>query len=78
MSPCGGAVFALCLTAFMRVRRGDRVGFLPHLDEGAIWVRGTLAPSTGPTEGIDVMNKARVVLAAFPESDAGRQPGRAS
>ena len=23
--------------------------FLPHLDEGAIWVRGTLAPSTGPT-----------------------------
>ena len=25
--------------------------FLPHLDEGAIWVRGTLAPSTGPTEG---------------------------
>ena len=24
--------------------------FLPHLDEGAIWVRGTLAPSTGPTE----------------------------
>jgi heavy metal efflux system protein len=22
--------------------------FLPHLDEGAIWVRGTLAPSTGP------------------------------
>src|SRR5208337_4599820 len=25
--------------------------FLPHLDEGAIWVRGTLAPSTGPSEG---------------------------
>ena len=25
--------------------------FLPHLDEGAIWARGTLAPSTGPTEG---------------------------
>ena len=22
--------------------------FLPHLDEGAIWARGTLAPSTGP------------------------------
>ena len=22
--------------------------FLPHLDEGALWVRGTLAPSTGP------------------------------
>jgi len=25
--------------------------FLPHLDEGAIWARATLAPSTGPTEG---------------------------
>jgi cobalt-zinc-cadmium resistance protein CzcA len=28
--------------------------FLPHLDEGAIWARGTLAPSTGPTEGTRV------------------------
>jgi cobalt-zinc-cadmium resistance protein CzcA len=33
--------------------------FLPHLDEGALWVRGTLAPSTGPDEGIRVMNQAR-------------------
>jgi len=41
--------------------------FLPHLDEGAIWVRGTLAPSTGPTEGTRVVNEARVMLAAFPE-----------
>jgi len=41
--------------------------FLPHLDEGAIWVRGTLAPSTGPSEGIRLADQARVVLAAFPE-----------
>ena len=41
--------------------------FLPHLDEGAIWVRGTLAPSTGPTEGVRLMNQARVILASFPE-----------
>ncbi len=41
--------------------------FLPHLDEGAVWVRGTLAPSTGPTEGARVMNQARVLLASFPE-----------
>jgi cobalt-zinc-cadmium resistance protein CzcA len=41
--------------------------FLPHLDEGAIWVRGTLAPSTGPGEGIRVADEARVVLASFPE-----------
>jgi heavy metal efflux system protein len=41
--------------------------FLPHLDEGAIWARATLAPSTGPTEGTAVMNRARVVIASFPE-----------
>jgi cobalt-zinc-cadmium resistance protein CzcA len=41
--------------------------FLPHLDEGAIWARGTLAPSTGPTEGTRVMNQARLILAVFPE-----------
>jgi cobalt-zinc-cadmium resistance protein CzcA len=41
--------------------------FLPHLDEGALWVRGTLAPSTGPDEGIRVANQARAVLCSFPE-----------
>jgi len=41
--------------------------FLPHLDEGAIWVRGTLAPSTGPTESARVAERARQVLASFPE-----------
>jgi cobalt-zinc-cadmium resistance protein CzcA len=63
----GAAVLALCLTAFLAF--GGVIGseFLPHLDEGAIWVRGTLAPSTGPTEGVAVMNQARVLLATFPE-----------
>lgn len=41
--------------------------FLPHLDEGAIWVRGTLPPSEGPTASRDLTNKARVLLASFPE-----------
>jgi len=41
--------------------------FLPHLDEGAIWVRGTLAPSTGPTESARVADRARQVLCSFPE-----------
>src|SRR5208283_4074625 len=48
---------------------GNAIGseFLPHLDEGALWVRGTLAPSTGPDEGIRVSNQARIVLCSFPE-----------
>jgi cobalt-zinc-cadmium resistance protein CzcA len=41
--------------------------FLPHLDEGSIWVRGTLPPSEGPTASIEFTNKARVVMASFPE-----------
>ncbi|HXP89214.1 MAG TPA: CusA/CzcA family heavy metal efflux RND transporter [Bryobacteraceae bacterium] len=51
--------------------------FLPHLDEGAIWVRGTLAPSTGPTEGMRLANQVRVILAAFPEvTETTSQVGR--
>jgi cobalt-zinc-cadmium resistance protein CzcA len=42
--------------------------FLPHLDEGAVWVRGTLAPSAGPSEGIRVADQARLILASFPEA----------
>ncbi len=61
----GGAVLALAMFLLFSGVIGSE--FLPHLDEGAIWVRGTLAPSTGPTEGTRVMNQARIALAAFPE-----------
>ena len=51
--------------------------FLPHLDEGAIWVRGTLAPSTNLTEGVRFTTQTRLILASFPEvikvvSEVGR------
>jgi len=58
---------------------GPAIGseFLPHLDEGALWVRGTLAPSTGPTEGIRLMNQARIILCSFPEvTQCSSQTGR--
>ena len=60
------ALCGLALTVYMG---GWVLGseFLPHLDEGAIWVRGTLAPSTGQSEGIAVSNQARVILCSFPE-----------
>jgi heavy metal efflux system protein len=59
------AVLALAGTFLLSREIGSE--FLPHLDEGAIWVRGTLAPSTGPSEGIRMANQVRDLLAAFPE-----------
>jgi cobalt-zinc-cadmium resistance protein CzcA len=51
--------------------------FLPHLDEGALWVRGTLAPSTGPEEGIRLATQARILLCSFPEAtECTSQVGR--
>jgi len=41
--------------------------FLPHLDEGAIWARGTLANSTSLTEGERFNRNERYVFASFPE-----------
>jgi cobalt-zinc-cadmium resistance protein CzcA len=73
----GLAGCALLLAGFLGLSGVIGSEFLPHLDEGAIWVRGTLAPSTGPTAGVDTMNKARVILAAFPEvTDVVSQVGR--
>ena len=41
--------------------------FLPHLDEGAIWARGTLGSSVGPTESLRVARESRRIFAGFPE-----------
>ena len=59
------ALFAIAI--YLTV--GGPIGseFLPHLDEGSIWVRGTLPPSEGPTASIDFTNKARLAMASFPE-----------
>ncbi len=61
--------FLVILAVSLYLAMGGVIGseFLPHLDEGSIWARGTLAPSTGPTEGIHVMDEARRIFAGFPE-----------
>ncbi len=71
------AIVAVCISGYLVLT--DTIGseFLPHLDEGALWIRGTLAPSTGPTEGIRVSNQARIVLCSFPEvTECTSQTGR--
>ncbi|MGO9967383.1 MAG: efflux RND transporter permease subunit [Bryobacteraceae bacterium] len=62
-------VALLCVAASGYLIGSGVIGseFLPHLDEGAIWARGTLAPSTGPTEGNRLMTQARDMFASFPE-----------
>ena len=60
-------LLALGVSAFLLLSGVIGSEFLPHLDEGAIWARGTLAPSTGPTEGTTLMNRARIIFASFPE-----------
>jgi heavy metal efflux system protein len=63
----GAGVLGLALAAFLTFSGVIGSEFLPHLDEGALWVRGSLAPSAGPNEGIRVSNEARIILCSFPE-----------
>ena len=63
----GMGLLALGVMIFMATSGIIGSEFLPHLDEGAIWVRGTLAPSTGPSASITMSKQARLVLADFPE-----------
>src|SRR5579885_1984443 len=63
----GVAVASVCAAVYLLTSGIIGSEFLPHLDEGAIWARGTLAPSTGPTEGTRLMNQARVIFCSFPE-----------
>lgn len=71
----GAAILTLAGAVLLARTIGSE--FLPHLDEGAIWARGTLATSMGPTEGTRIMNEARVMFAKFPEvSQVVSQIGR--
>jgi cobalt-zinc-cadmium resistance protein CzcA len=66
-APVGAAVVSVVAAGMLLTSGVIGSEFLPHLDEGAIWARGTLAPSTGPTEGARLMKEARVIFASFPE-----------
>jgi heavy metal efflux system protein len=63
----GAAAAAICCSIYLLTSGVIGSEFLPHLDEGSIWVRGTAPPSTGPTEGAVLMNRARIAFASFPE-----------
>ncbi|MGB7743696.1 MAG: CusA/CzcA family heavy metal efflux RND transporter, partial [Terracidiphilus sp.] len=72
-----GGVVALALAVFLAFSGVIGSEFLPHLDEGSMWVRGTLEQSAGPDVSIAVANQARVILCSFPETtECTSQTGR--
>ena len=71
------AIVSLAGTVYLGFGGVIGAEFLPHLDEGAIWARGTLANSTSLSEGEKFTTQCRYVFASFPEvttvvSQAGR------
>jgi len=71
------AVAALAGTIYMGFGGVIGAEFLPHLDEGAIWARGTLANSTSLSEAEKFTTNERYVFASFPEvSKVVSQVGR--
>jgi cobalt-zinc-cadmium resistance protein CzcA len=73
----GVGVLGLILAIYLAFSGIIGSEFLPHLDEGALWVRGTLEQSAGPSDGIRVSNQARVLLCSFPEvTECTSQTGR--
>src|SRR5579862_5032641 len=63
----GVGLAVLAVTLFLAFSGIIGSEFLPHLDEGAIWARGTLASSTSLTEGSRFADQARIIFASFPE-----------
>ena len=73
----GAGVLGLILAIYLAFSGIIGSEFLPHLDEGSLWVRGTLEQSAGPGDGIHVSNEARVLLCSFPEvTECTSQTGR--
>ena len=73
----GAGVLGLILAIYLAFSGVIGSEFLPHLDEGSLWVRGTLEQSAGQNDGIRVSNEARVLLCSFPEvTECTSQTGR--
>ena len=73
----GIAVLSMIATIYLGFGGPIGAELLPHLDEGAIWARGTLPNSTSLPEGERFATEERFVFASFPEvktvvSQAGR------
>ena len=61
-----GAVCSLVLTAILALNVGSE--FLPALDEGNIWIRATVLPtSVSLEESVKIAKRLRQIISTFPE-----------
>ena len=73
----GCGLLGLLVAAYLAFSGVIGSEFLPHLDEGALWVRGELNQSVGPSESIQLADQARIILCSFPETtECTSQTGR--
>jgi len=73
----GVAVFSLCVTTYLV--SSDVIGseFLPHLDEGALWVRATMPYTISFEESSKFAPKIRDLLSKYPQvTVVGSELGR--
>ena len=61
-----GAAAVLTGLALFAVR-GLGLEFLPHLEEGNLWIRATMPPSISLEEGEPYVNRMRQIIRGFPE-----------
>jgi len=60
---CGAAVLVLAVLSLGRL--GSE--FLPHLEEGNLWIRATMPTSISLEEGDGYVNRMREIIRAYPE-----------
>jgi cobalt-zinc-cadmium resistance protein CzcA len=62
---CGGILLVLALAAL----QGLGSEFLPHLEEGNLWIRATMPSSISLQEGDSYVNRMRKVIKSYPEME---------
>jgi len=61
-----GLLFAIALLAV----RSLGLEFLPHLEEGNLWIRATMPPSISLEKGNGYVNRMREIIRSFPEVES--------
>jgi cobalt-zinc-cadmium resistance protein CzcA len=61
-----GLLFAIALLAV----RSLGLEFLPHLEEGNLWIRATMPPSISLEKGNGYVNRMREIIGSFPEVES--------